>query len=68
MDRGAYDIVNVCILGAALLKGLNRTCGTFLAGALGVGVHHISRLFGEKGEPVVLGIFVFLIGKRIFVS
>ena len=45
------------------MKGLNRICGTLVAGALGVGVHHIARLFGKKEEPVVLGIFVFLIGK-----
>lgn len=53
--------------GAAISKGLNRICGTFIAGALGVAVHHIANLFGEKGEPVVLAIFVFLVGKKIIV-
>lgn len=52
------------ISGAAISKGLNRTCGTILAGALGVAAHHIALLFGERAEPIILGGFVFLIGKR----
>jgi len=37
-----------------------------LAGALGIGVHHIATQFGAKGEPIVLGIFVFVMGKKNF--
>jgi len=48
-------------VGAAISKGLNRACATFLAGALGIGAHHLAILFGEKGEPVVLGLLVFVI-------
>ena len=33
-----------------------------LAGALGVGAQQLASLFGEEGEPVVLGIVVFLLG------
>lgn len=52
--------------GATLSKGLNRGLGTMLAGALGVGVNYLADLSGQKGEPFVLGIFVFLIGKILF--
>ncbi|KAA0025215.1 aluminum-activated malate transporter 8 [Cucumis melo var. makuwa] len=48
-------------VGATLSKGLNRGLGTLLAGALGVGAQHFASLFGQTGEPIVLGIFVFLL-------
>ncbi|CAK9320213.1 unnamed protein product [Citrullus colocynthis] len=48
-------------VGATLSKGLNRGFGTLLAGALGVGAQHFANLFGQTGEPIVLGIFVFLL-------
>ncbi|XP_010912068.2 aluminum-activated malate transporter 1-like [Elaeis guineensis] len=47
--------------GGTLSKGLNRTFATLLAGALGVGAHQIAILSGEKGEPFLLGVFVFLL-------
>lgn len=34
-----------------------------LAGALGVGAQQLASLFGDEGEPIVLGILVFLLGK-----
>ena len=49
--------------GATLGKGLNRGLATFLAGTLGFGAHHLATLPGEKVQPILLGIFVFLIGK-----
>ncbi|MQL84722.1 hypothetical protein Taro_017232 [Colocasia esculenta] len=49
-------------VGGTLSKGTNRAFGTLLAGALGVGAHHLAVLFGHRGEPVLLVIFVFLIG------
>ncbi|KAF8397979.1 hypothetical protein HHK36_016905 [Tetracentron sinense] len=48
-------------VGATLCKGLNRGFATLLAGVLGVGAHHLASLSGEKGEPIILGIFVFLL-------
>ncbi|KAJ0976671.1 hypothetical protein J5N97_012145 [Dioscorea zingiberensis] len=44
--------------GATLCKGLNRAFATLLGGALGLGVHHIAELCGDKGEPVLIGIFI----------
>ncbi|XP_008785891.2 aluminum-activated malate transporter 1-like [Phoenix dactylifera] len=48
-------------VGGTLSKGLNRTFATLLAAALGVGAHQIAILAGEKGEPFLLGLFVFLL-------
>lgn len=36
-----------------------------LAGGLGVGAQELASLFGDEGEPVVLGILVFLLGNII---
>ncbi|GLT56106.1 hypothetical protein SLA2020_291770 [Shorea laevis] len=47
-------------VGATLYKCVNRTTGTFLAGGLGLGVHWVAHHAGEKAEPVILGISVFL--------
>ncbi|KAL2468846.1 Aluminum-activated malate transporter 10 [Forsythia ovata] len=48
-------------VGATLCKCVNRAIGTFLAGALGLGVHWIANQSGEKFEPIVLQISVFLL-------
>uniref|UniRef100_A0A2N9FNQ1 Aluminum-activated malate transporter n=1 Tax=Fagus sylvatica TaxID=28930 RepID=A0A2N9FNQ1_FAGSY len=50
---------------ATLGKGLNRMLATLSAGALAVGVHHLATLSGEKGEPWVLGFFVFITVQSI---
>ncbi|CAH2056709.1 unnamed protein product [Thlaspi arvense] len=47
-------------VGATIGKGLNRGLATLVAGALGVGVHHLAGLSGKIGEPVLVGLFVFL--------
>ncbi|XP_062017576.1 aluminum-activated malate transporter 2-like [Rosa rugosa] len=47
-------------VGATLGKGLNRGLATLVAGALGIGAHHLASLSGHIGEPILLGIFVFL--------
>ncbi|KAK4607203.1 hypothetical protein RGQ29_001145 [Quercus rubra] len=52
-------------VGATLGKGLNRMLATLSASALGVGVHHLATLFGEKGEPIVLGFFVAMIAATV---
>lgn len=48
--------------GATLSKGLNRGFATLIAGALGVGAQRTAILCGDKGEPIVLGILVFILG------
>ena len=52
------------VSGATLGKGLNRGLATLLAGALGVGAHHLANLSGQIGEPILLGFFVFLQGNN----
>uniref|UniRef100_A0A7N0RGL8 Aluminum-activated malate transporter n=1 Tax=Kalanchoe fedtschenkoi TaxID=63787 RepID=A0A7N0RGL8_KALFE len=47
-------------VGATLSKGLNRGLATLLAGALGVGAHHLASLSGHVAEPILLGFFVFV--------
>ena len=51
--------------GATLGRGLNRGLATLVAGALGFGAHYLASLAGEKGEPILLGLFVFLLGKKL---
>ncbi|XP_030927239.1 aluminum-activated malate transporter 8 [Quercus lobata] len=63
---GMWAVLTVVVVfeftvGATLSKGLNRACATLSAGALGCGAHHLARLFGEKGEPIVLAFLVFLL-------
>ncbi|GAB4824609.1 hypothetical protein Ancab_007482 [Ancistrocladus abbreviatus] len=55
-------VVVVCefTVGATLGKGLNRAMATLLAGGLGVGAHHLASLCGKLGEPILIGLFVFL--------
>ncbi|KAL1549725.1 aluminum-activated malate transporter 10-like isoform X2 [Salvia divinorum] len=48
-------------VGATLCKCVNRATGTFLAGALGVGVHWVARQSGERFEPIILQASVFLL-------
>ncbi|KAK2978661.1 hypothetical protein RJ640_019118 [Escallonia rubra] len=50
-------------VGATLCKCLNRTCATFLAGALAIGIHWVASKSGEKIEPIILGTFVFLLAS-----
>ncbi|XP_059669583.1 aluminum-activated malate transporter 8-like [Cornus florida] len=63
---GMWAVLTVVVIfeftvGATLSKGINRGFATLVAGALGVGVEHLARLFGDKGEPILLGFSVFLL-------
>ncbi|PIN10643.1 hypothetical protein CDL12_16764 [Handroanthus impetiginosus] len=49
-------------VGATLGKGLNRGLATMVAGALGLGAHHLASLTGKTSEPILIGLFVFLQG------
>ncbi|TQD73424.1 hypothetical protein C1H46_041045 [Malus baccata] len=49
-------------VGATLGRGLNRMLATLTAGALGIGAHRLATLSGETGEPILVALFVFIIG------
>ncbi|XP_021888156.1 aluminum-activated malate transporter 10-like [Carica papaya] len=50
-------------VGATLYKSLNRMIGTSVAGFLAVGVHWVATQSGQKYEPFIVGIFVFILGS-----
>ncbi|CAL5194323.1 unnamed protein product [Lathyrus oleraceus] len=65
-DAGIWAVLTVVVVfeftvGATLSKSLNRGCATLLAGALGVGGHHLATAVGERGEAIVLGTLVFIL-------
>ncbi|KAL2540965.1 Aluminum-activated malate transporter 2 [Abeliophyllum distichum] len=52
-------------VGATLGRGINRGIATLLAGSLGVGAHRLANFPGEKLEPVILGLSVFLVAAAV---
>ncbi|EEF28484.1 conserved hypothetical protein [Ricinus communis] len=63
---GMWAVLTVVVVfeftvGGTLSKSLNRGFATLLAGALGVGAQHLAGLFGEKGQPIVIGFLVFIL-------
>ncbi|XP_075635895.1 aluminum-activated malate transporter 2-like isoform X1 [Castanea sativa] len=65
-NSAMYAILTVIVVfefsvGATLGRGLNRGLATLVAGALGFGAHYLASLAGEEGEPILLGLFVFLL-------
>ncbi|THG06409.1 hypothetical protein TEA_003333 [Camellia sinensis var. sinensis] len=48
-------------VGATLGRVVNRGFATLLAGTLGVGAHRIASFSGEICEPILLGLFVFIL-------
>ncbi|XP_031262764.1 aluminum-activated malate transporter 10-like isoform X2 [Pistacia vera] len=50
-------------VGATLYKCLNRVFGTILAGLLAVGVHWVAVHSGEKFEPLIIGVSVFILAS-----
>ncbi|CAM8974526.1 unnamed protein product [Rhodiola kirilowii] len=50
-------------VGATLNKSINRAIATFLAGSLGIGVHWVASQSGQKFEPVIIGLFVFILAS-----
>lgn len=69
-DSAMWAVMTVVVVfefsvGATLGRGLNRGLATFLAGALGFGAHRLATLSGEKGEPMLLGLFVFLLATMV---
>ncbi|CAN6695301.1 unnamed protein product [Malus baccata var. baccata] len=69
-DTTMWAVITVVVVfefsvGATLGRGLNRILATFLAGALGFGVHHLASISGEIGHPILIGIFVFLLAASV---
>ncbi|KAF6152988.1 hypothetical protein GIB67_021593, partial [Kingdonia uniflora] len=54
-------LLTIYFSGASLAKGLNWGIATLLAGALGVRVYHLACMAGDRGEPIVLSILIFLL-------
>ncbi|KAI3469115.1 hypothetical protein Pfo_025778 [Paulownia fortunei] len=50
-------------VGATIYKCLNRAIGTSLAGFLAVGIHWIATRSGEKLEPFIMGVAVFVLAS-----
>ncbi|XP_023513501.1 aluminum-activated malate transporter 10 [Cucurbita pepo subsp. pepo] len=50
-------------VGATFYKCVNRVIGTSLAGGLGIGVHWVAAESGDRFEPIVLGISLFLLAS-----
>ncbi|XP_066350376.1 aluminum-activated malate transporter 1-like [Miscanthus floridulus] len=67
-DSVIWAVITVVVVmeftvGATLSRGLNRTFATLVAVFLAVGAHMAANLCGENGEPILLSVFVFLVGS-----
>ncbi|KAF7810506.1 aluminum-activated malate transporter 10-like [Senna tora] len=49
--------------GATISKTINRICGTSLAGFLAIGVHWVASRAGDKLEPLIVGVSLFLLAS-----
>ncbi|KAK4848978.1 hypothetical protein QYF36_019356 [Acer negundo] len=63
---GMWAVLTVVVVfeftvGQTVSRGLNKSFATLSACALGIGANHLASLSGEKGEPIILGILVFLL-------
>ncbi|KAK0582289.1 hypothetical protein LWI29_023761 [Acer saccharum] len=63
---GMWAVLTVVVVfeftvGQTVSRGLNNSFATLLACVLGIGANHLASLSGEKGEPIILGILVFLL-------
>ncbi|KAL9250519.1 Aluminum-activated malate transporter 2-like protein [Drosera capensis] len=64
---GTWAVLTVVLVfehsvGATLCKGLSRAMGTILGAIFSIGARQVAHLAGQKAEPVLICIFVFLIG------
>ncbi|CAA0822533.1 Aluminum-activated malate transporter 8 [Striga hermonthica] len=67
-QAGMWAILTVVVVfeytvGGTLSKSLNRGFATLVAGALGLGAEYLAGLCRGKGEPVVIGILVFILAS-----
>ncbi|CAJ2628319.1 unnamed protein product [Trifolium pratense] len=49
--------------GSTIYKSINRICGTTLAGLIAFGVQWVASKAGEKFEPIIVGVFLFLLAS-----
>ncbi|GMG98410.1 hypothetical protein Nepgr_000250 [Nepenthes gracilis] len=69
-DSAVWAVLTVVVIfdfsvGTTLGKGLNRMMATLLAGFLGFSAHYLANLSGKIGEPILLGIFCFLVATIV---
>ncbi|KAF5447417.1 hypothetical protein F2P56_032971 [Juglans regia] len=69
-ENGIWAVLTVVLVfefsvGGTLGKGLNRMLATLSGGALAVGVDQVATLFDGTGQPIVLGILVFIIAATV---
>ncbi|XP_028764279.1 aluminum-activated malate transporter 8-like [Neltuma alba] len=69
-DNAIWAVMTVVVVmefsvGATLGKGLNRMLATLLGGFLGAAVQKLSTLSGEKEKPVLISLFLYIIGALI---
>ncbi|KAK3142651.1 hypothetical protein QOZ80_4BG0349510 [Eleusine coracana subsp. coracana] len=67
-DSAMWALLTVVVVmeftvGGTLSKGLNRAFATLVAGLLAIGAHLVADFCGGKGEPILLGIFVFVVAS-----
>nr|AZQ05609.1 ALMT6 [Saccharum hybrid cultivar] len=67
-DSVIWAVITVVVVmeftvGGTLSRGLNRIFATLVAVFLAVGAHMAANLCGENGEPILLSVFVFLVGS-----
>ncbi|KAL8140901.1 hypothetical protein V2J09_006922 [Rumex salicifolius] len=65
---GMWAVLTVVVVfeysvGGTIGKGTNRMVATCTAGGLAVGAHHLADLSGKTGEPILLLVFGFIVGK-----
>ncbi|EPS69609.1 hypothetical protein M569_05152 [Genlisea aurea] len=65
-QAGMWAILTVVVVfeftvGGTLSKSINRGFATLVAGALGVAAEYVADLCGKNGEPILLGVLVFLL-------
>ncbi|KAH6830200.1 aluminum activated malate transporter family protein [Perilla frutescens var. hirtella] len=65
-QAGMWAILTVVVVfefsvGGTISKSVNRGVATLVAAALGVGAEYLADQCGEKGEPIVLGLLVFVL-------
>ncbi|XP_054810912.1 aluminum-activated malate transporter 8 [Prosopis cineraria] len=69
-DNAIWAVMTVVVVmefsvGATLGKGLNRMLATLLGGFLGVGVQQLATLSGGKEQPILIGLFLYIIAALI---
>ncbi|KAL5575006.1 hypothetical protein UlMin_016705 [Ulmus minor] len=67
-EEAIWAVISVVVVfefyvGTTIGRGLNRMLATLVAGGLSVGANRLATLCGEKGEPILIAIFVFIMAR-----